>query len=80
MSIVRRLGRVNTPHTAVFICDMQDKFSKGIKYFPEIVINTKRILAAAKIMKLPVIYTEQYPKGSIKYNTIHVNRSGIYLY
>jgi len=42
---------------------MQEKFRHGIKYFPEIVTNTKRVLGAAKILDLPVVYTEQYPKG-----------------
>lgn len=58
-----RLGRIATPRTAVFVCDMQEKFRHGIKYFPEIVTNTKRVLGAAKILDLPVVYTEQYPKG-----------------
>jgi len=63
MSSQALLGRIVTRNTALFVCDMQGKFSSHIKYFPEIVSNTKRILDAAKIMKMPIVYTEQYPKG-----------------
>ena len=59
------IGRIPVRKTAVFVCDMQEKFRKNIKYFPEIVSNTKRILDASKIVKIPVVYTEQYPKGKL---------------
>ncbi|CAG7710987.1 unnamed protein product, partial [Allacma fusca] len=42
---------------------MQDKFRPSIKFFDEIVQNSKRLLRAAKLLQLPVIVTEQYPKG-----------------
>lgn len=64
MSSQASLGRIITRNTALFVCDMQEKFSSSIKYFPQIVSNTKRILDAAKIMKMPIVYTEQYPKGT----------------
>ena len=57
------LGRIAVPKTALFDCDIQEKFAKNIKYFPQVVENTKKLLGASKIMKMPVIYTEQYPKG-----------------
>ena len=57
------LGRITPGKTALFICDMQEKFSKNIKYFPQIVTNTRKVLEGAKIMNIPVLYTEQYPKG-----------------
>jgi hypothetical protein len=33
-----------------------------ISHFEEVVHNSNRILHAAKIMNLPVLATEQYPK------------------
>jgi hypothetical protein len=42
---------------------MQVKFAPSIAYFPEIVKNSKRVLGAAQIFDLPVLATEQYPKG-----------------
>jgi isochorismate hydrolase len=58
------LGRIAVPKTALFVCDIQEKFSKNIKYFPQVVENTRKLLQASKIMNIPVVYTEQYPKGN----------------
>ena len=57
------LGRISVPKTALFVCDIQEKFAKNIKYFPQVVENTSKLLQASKVMNIPVIYTEQYPKG-----------------
>jgi nicotinamidase-related amidase len=42
---------------------MQVKFRPSIKYFDEIVHNSNRLLKAATILDIPVVVTEQYPKG-----------------
>ncbi|XP_071445004.1 isochorismatase domain-containing protein 2-like [Hetaerina americana] len=57
------LGRIIAKNTSLFLCDMQEKFKTSIKYFPEIVANSNRLLQACMVMKMPVICTEQYPKG-----------------
>ncbi|EPB69198.1 isochorismatase family protein [Ancylostoma ceylanicum] len=36
---------------------------KTIKFFPEIVKTSKRMVDAAKILDIPIFVTEQYPKG-----------------
>lgn len=59
------LGRFPVEKSTLFVCDMQEKFASGIKYFPQIVANSKKLLESAKIMDIPVVYTEQYPKGTI---------------
>ncbi|CAN8004348.1 unnamed protein product [Ixodes hexagonus] len=57
------VGRLSSQKTAVFLCDMQDKFRNTIRYFPEIVAVSQRLLKAGKALDMPVIVTEQYPKG-----------------
>ncbi|KAG8239417.1 hypothetical protein J437_LFUL017947 [Ladona fulva] len=59
----RHLSRIIVGNTSLFLCDMQEKFRTAIKYFPEIVSNSNRLLQAFMVMKMPVICTEQYPKG-----------------
>ncbi|XP_077979118.1 isochorismatase domain-containing protein 2-like [Glandiceps talaboti] len=59
----RRLGKIAIETSALFLCDMQEKFRPSIKYFPQIVEVAGRMLTAAKILKIPVVTTEQYPKG-----------------
>jgi len=63
MAVVNRLGRLATNTCYFFLCDMQEKFRPSIRYFPEIVSVAQRMVTAAKIMDIPVIATEQYPKG-----------------
>ena len=43
--------------------DFQVKFRPMISHFEEVVSNSSRVLEAAKIMSLPCLATEQYPKG-----------------
>ncbi|CAM1310243.1 ISOC2 (predicted) [Pycnogonum litorale] len=58
-----KLGKIVEKSTAIFLCDMQEKFRTLIQYFPEVVSVSSRVLRAAKILELPVVVTEQYPKG-----------------
>lgn len=58
-----RLGRLLPQNTALFLCDMQEKFKPNIKHFPQIVETSHRLLQAATILDMPVVVTEQYPKG-----------------
>ncbi|XP_002124287.2 isochorismatase domain-containing protein 2-like [Ciona intestinalis] len=59
----RSLGRLSQKSTSLFLCDMQEKFRPSIVYFPQILECSRRMNELAKIMKLPTIVTEQYPKG-----------------
>lgn len=59
----RQLGILRSSTTALFLCDMQEKFAAGVSFFPQVVSNSRRVLAASKVMELPVLATEQYPKG-----------------
>ena len=59
----KRLGKVAVKNTGLFLCDMQEKFRKTISYYPQILEVSRRMLGAANVLNLPVIVTEQYPKG-----------------
>jgi len=61
--ICRNIGKLSTDGTAFLLCDIQEKFQAAVKYFPEICVVAKRLLTAAKCLDVPVIATEQYPKG-----------------
>lgn len=58
-----RIGKLIPKETCIFLCDMQEKFRPTIQYFSEIVTVSSRILKGAKTLGIPVIATEQYPKG-----------------
>ncbi|CAJ0604163.1 unnamed protein product [Cylicocyclus nassatus] len=59
----RVLSRLTPKNTALFVCDLQEKFSRSIQYFPEIITTSKRLVDGAKILNIPIFVTEQYPKG-----------------
>ncbi|XP_072162966.1 isochorismatase domain-containing protein 2-like [Diadema setosum] len=59
----RNLGKIVLRNSALFVCDMQEKFRPTIKYYPEIIDVSTRLFRAAKTLEMPVVITEQYPKG-----------------
>ena len=63
MSIAAKIGRLNPAKTFFLLCDMQEKFSKSISYFDQILNAQMRILEATKLLEIPCIVTEHYPKG-----------------
>ena len=59
-----RIGKVLPKTSALFLCDMQEKFRSTISFYPQIIEVSKRMLQAAHILDMDVVATEQYPKGS----------------
>lgn len=57
------LGNLTPSATVFFCCDMQERFRPAIKYFGDIISVSQRLLQGARILGIPVIFTEQYPKG-----------------
>jgi nicotinamidase-related amidase len=57
---VRTLDR---DRTALVVVDVQEAFRPAVQAFDEVVENTRRLMEGAKILGIPVIVTEQYPKG-----------------
>ena len=63
--VTRNLARISSSNSMLFICDIQEKFRNNIQYFDGLVKNTSTVIKASKILNLPAICTEQYPKGTI---------------
>uniref|UniRef100_A0A1I7WWX7 Isochorismatase domain-containing protein 1 n=1 Tax=Heterorhabditis bacteriophora TaxID=37862 RepID=A0A1I7WWX7_HETBA len=59
----RAISRLSPQTSALFVCDLQEKFQKTIKYFPEIVETSKRLVDTARILGMRTVVTEQYSKG-----------------
>lgn len=59
----RKLGKITIQNSALFLCDMQEGFRKTIQYYPQIIEVSRRMLEGAKALGMPIIVTEQYPKG-----------------
>ena len=50
-------------NTGVLCCDIQERFRKAISSMDSVLACSKWMLASANELKMPVIFTEQYPKG-----------------
>ena len=57
------LARLKTHSTVFFICDIQERFRDAIHRFPAVVTGAQRMTRAAAALSIPVVVTEQYPKG-----------------
>ncbi len=47
----------------LFVVDIQDRLVPAMKYGDKVILNTNRIISFAKNLGIPIIITEQYPKG-----------------
>ncbi len=54
---------LNVPNTALLIIDVQEKLMAAIDRQAELLASLCRLAAGAKVLELPVIFTEQYPQG-----------------
>jgi hypothetical protein len=60
---MQRIGRLNPSKSVLLLCDLQEKFSRTIQYFNEIVNTSNRVLDTCKLLNVPYLVTEHYPKG-----------------
>ncbi|XP_042610106.1 isochorismatase domain-containing protein 1 [Cyprinus carpio] len=60
---ITTLGNLSPASTVFFCCDMQERFRPAIKYFGDIISVGQRLLQGARILGIPVVVSEQYPKG-----------------
>jgi nicotinamidase-related amidase len=56
-------GRLQDSDTALFICDVQERFRSVIHGFSAVADTSRRLSQAAAELKLPTVVTEQYPKA-----------------
>ncbi len=55
--------KLNKDDTVLIIIDLQEKLMKAMSQSEKVYKNTNLLLAVAEQMGIPVIVTEQYPKG-----------------
>ena len=53
------MGRTRLANPVRFICDMQEKFRGLIYEYPHVIATTQKMVAAAKILDVPVYCTTQ---------------------
>eukprot|EP01113_Clastostelium_recurvatum_P038259 TRINITY_DN5701_c0_g1_i6.p1 TRINITY_DN5701_c0_g1~~TRINITY_DN5701_c0_g1_i6.p1 ORF type:complete len:225 (+),score=40.23 TRINITY_DN5701_c0_g1_i6:48-677(+) len=58
-----RIGRLRPETTALFICDVQERFRAIINRMPQVIHTSRLMVRGAQALNMPVITTEQYPKA-----------------
>lgn len=61
--MAQHIARLSRKTSLLLLCDMQEKFRPTIKYYPQIIETSNKLLQACKILDVPFVVTEQYPKG-----------------
>ena len=57
------LGKLETMETALFVCDIQERFRPAITGFDQVIDTSRRMIRAAEALELPLVcVTEQYPQ------------------
>ena len=56
-------GIIDRNKTLFVLIDIQDKFLPAIYKISDVISNAKILVQSASILKIPLIVTEQYPKG-----------------
>jgi len=62
-SISNLIGRVHQGTTALFVCDVQERFRPHIHAFPSVVHVANTLMKAATVFKMPILVTEQRPSA-----------------
>ena len=59
----RMLGKLSTNSTAMLLCDVQERFQSEIYNMNSVVQNCRLLTSACKLLDVPIVITEQYPKA-----------------
>ncbi|SAM09028.1 hypothetical protein [Absidia glauca] len=58
-----KIAKLAPQTTSLFVCDIQERFKSSIWQFPSVISVAGKMLKASKHLDIPVVVTEQYPKG-----------------
>ena len=63
MSSVAGIRRMTAQSTVFMVCDVQERFASVIYQFPALVHTSTFMAASARVLGVPMLVTEQYPKA-----------------
>lgn len=63
MSDTRHPQLLSAEHTGLFVVDIQERFRAVIPDFDEMLHASIRMVRTFRLLKLPIVVTEQYPQG-----------------
>ncbi|KAI9483869.1 MAG: Isochorismatase-like protein [Benjaminiella poitrasii] len=60
---IRKITKLVPQTTALFVCDVQERFKGVIWQYPSVITVANKMIKASKLLDIPVVVTEQYPKA-----------------
>jgi len=63
MEGMNKICRLSREHSALAVIDMQEAFRPVIPDFNQVAARIAKAVQGARLLEIPVIVTEQYPKG-----------------
>lgn len=63
MTAARLISRLDLASTALFVCDIQERFASAIHGFPHMIDASAKLIKGSTILQVPIFATEQNPKG-----------------
>ncbi|KXN73058.1 isochorismatase domain-containing protein 2 [Conidiobolus coronatus NRRL 28638] len=60
---IRKVSQLQLNKTSFFLCDIQEKFQNLIFGYNNVVRIANKMVKASQVLDIPLIVTEQYPKG-----------------
>ena|SRR5580704_9440263 len=67
------IGRLSREHAALAVIDMQEAFRPAIPDFNQVAAQIGKAVQGARLLEVPVIVTEQYPRG-LKHTAEEIGR------
>ncbi|ORE06701.1 Isochorismatase hydrolase [Rhizopus microsporus var. microsporus] len=60
---ISSIKRLAPQTTSLFVCDIQERFKGLIWQYPSVISVAGKMIKASKLLDIPVVVTEQYPKA-----------------
>ncbi|GAA5801187.1 Isochorismatase-like protein [Helicostylum pulchrum] len=60
---ITKITKLAPKTTALFVCDVQERFKGLIWQYPSVISVAGKMIKASKLLDIPVVVTEQYPKA-----------------
>ena len=60
---MKSIGLIQKENAGLLIIDIQEKLMPVVQNAEQVFANTNRLIKGAQLLEIPIIVTEQYPKG-----------------
>ncbi|HXG67004.1 MAG TPA: isochorismatase family protein, partial [Blastocatellia bacterium] len=60
---MKHISQLSREHAALAVIDMQEAFRPVIPDFGEVATRIGKAVQGARLLEIPIIVTEQYPRG-----------------